>query len=126
MSDDRSSTSWLPGAATAMAVLSCYGTTVLIGLLSLLGISLAIDERVWAGAISLFAVLATMTIALSYRQHRVVWPIAFGVIGLGLVLWVMYGAYSRALELVGFAFLIAATLWDWRARSRRRTTARDL
>lgn len=126
MSDGRNSTSWLPGAATAMAILSCYGTTVLIGLLSLLGISLAIDERVWAGAISLFAVLATITIAGSYRRHRAVGPIALGVIGLGLILWVMYGAYGRVLELSGFAFLVAATLWDWRARSRRRTTAHDL
>lgn len=126
MSDGRSKTSWLPGTATVLAVLSCYGTTVLIGLLSLLGISLALDERAWSGAISFFAVLATIAIALSYRRHRVVGPIAFGAIGLGLVLWVMYSAYSRVLKLVGFAFLVAATLWDWGARSRRRTTAHDL
>lgn len=119
MSNGRSMTSWLPGAATALAALSCYGTTVLIGLLSLLGISLAIDGRVWAGAISLFALLATITIALSFRRHRVVGPLALGTIGLALILWVMYRAYSPVLEVAGFVFLVAATLWDWRARSGR-------
>ncbi len=126
MSDGRSRTFWLPGMATALAILSCYGTTVLIALLSLLGISLAIDERVWAGAISLLAALATNTIALSYRRHRVVGPIALGAIGLILILWVMYGTNNPGLELAWFVFLIAATLWDWRARSTRSATAHEL
>jgi hypothetical protein len=39
--------SWLPGAATALAIISCYGTALLVGLLSLLGISLVIDPRAW-------------------------------------------------------------------------------
>ncbi len=111
-------TSWLPRAATALAVLSCYGTTVLIGLLSLLGVSLALNESIWAGAISAFAALATIAIATSYRRHRVIGPTLVAVLGLGLVLWVMYGAYSRGIELVGFALLIAATFWDWRAAGR--------
>lgn len=116
MSDSAGKISWLPGAATALAVLSCYGTTVLIGLLSLLGISLAINERAWAGAISLFAVLSAIAIASSYRRHRVTGPLAFGAIGLALILWVMYGSYSRIIELAGFVLLVAATLWDWRVR----------
>lgn len=101
--------------ATVLAILSCYGTTVLIGLLSLLGISLAIDERAWAGAISLFAVLAALGIASSYRRHRSIWPSVIAAFGLALILWAMYGSYSRVIELAGFALLIAATLWDWRA-----------
>lgn len=101
--------------ATVLAILSCYGTTVLIGLLSLLGISLAIDERAWAGAISLFAALAALGIASSYRRHRSIWPSVIAAFGLALILWAMYGSYSRVIELAGFALLIAATLWDWRA-----------
>jgi hypothetical protein len=114
---DDSKASWLPRAATALAVLSCYGTTVLIGLLSLLGVTLAIDEGVWAGAIATFAALATVATAASYRRHRIPGPTVVAVLGLVLVLifWVMLGTYSRIIELVGFVLLIAATLWDWRA-----------
>lgn len=106
---------WLPGAATALAILSGYGTTVLISLLSLLGISLAIDERAWAGAIGVFAALATLGIAASYRRHRLIGPTVVAAFGLALILWAMYGSYSRVIELAGFVLLIAATLWDWRA-----------
>ncbi|MGH6893484.1 MAG: MerC family mercury resistance protein [Dongiaceae bacterium] len=109
-----------------MAILSCYGTTALIGLLSLLGLSLAFDDRIWAGAISGFAVLATVAITISYRRHRIVAPAVIAALGLGLILWAMYGSYSRAIELVGFALLAAATLWDWRAGVRRQATTGDV
>jgi len=112
---DRGKASWLPRVATVLAILSCYGTTVLIGLLSLLGLSLAVDERVWAGAISVFAALAAVAIAASYRRRHSIGPGAVAVGGLALILWVMYGSYSRIIELAGFALLIVATLWDWRA-----------
>jgi hypothetical protein len=117
---------WFPRAATALAVLSCYGTAVLIGLLSLLGVSLALDEGIWAGAISLFAALATIAIAASYRRHRIIGPTVIAALGLGLILWVMYGSYSRVIELAGFVLLIVATLWDWRASARRGAGADDV
>lgn len=119
MSNGGSKASWFPRAATALAVLSCYGTVALIGLLSLLGITLAIDEGVWAGAIAIFATLATVAVAMSYRRHRIVGPTSVAALGLGLILWVMFGSYSRVIELVGFALLIAAALWDWRAGASR-------
>lgn len=118
MSDGNSKASkasWLPRAATALALVSCYGTTVLIGLLSLLGVSLALDEGIWAGTISVFAALATIAIAVSYRRHRTIGPTAVAALGFGLILWVMYGSYGRIIELAGFVLLIAAALWDWRA-----------
>jgi rhodanese-related sulfurtransferase len=119
MSDGSGKAPWFPRAATALAVLSCYGTTVLIGLLSLLGVTLAIDESVWAGAIAFFAALATAAIAMSYRRHRIVGPTVVAALGLGLILWAMFGSYSRVVELVGFVLLIAAALWDWRAGASR-------
>jgi len=119
MSDGSGKAPWFPRAATALAVLSCYGTTVLIGLLSLLGVTLAIDESVWAGAIAFFAALATAAIAMSYRRHRIVGPTVVAALGLGLILWAMFGSYSRVIELVGFVLLIAAALWDWRAGASR-------
>ena len=120
MRDDSNKTAWLPGAATALAIVSCYGTTLLIGLLSLLGISMAVNERAWAGAISVFALLAAIAIAASYLRHRVIGPTISAAIGLGLILWVMYGSYSSVMELLGFAALVVATVWDWRARANLR------
>lgn len=119
MSDGGNKASWVPRAATTLAILSCYGTTALIALLSLLGVTLALDEAVRAGTISVFAALAVMALALSFRRHRIIGPTAVGALGLGLILWVMFGSYGRAIELVGFILLIAATLWDWRVGARR-------
>lgn len=126
MMDGNSKLSWFPGAATALAILSCYGTAAVIGLLSLLGVLLPLDEGAWATAISIFAALATIAIAVSCRRHRIIGPTVVAVLGLGLILWVMYGSYSRIIELVGFALLIAATLWDWRAGACRAATADDV
>jgi rhodanese-related sulfurtransferase len=126
MTDGSGEASWFPRAATALAVLSCYGTTVLIGLLSLLGVSLTLDEGIWAGAISVFVTLATVAIAASYRRHRIIGPTVIAALSLGLILWAMYGSYSRVTELAGFVLLIAATLWDWRAGGRASAAVDDV
>jgi len=126
MSDARNKASWLPRTATAFAVLSCYGTTALIALLSLLGVSLVINERAWPSAISVLSALATLAIAVSYRRHRIIGPIVVAVLGLGLILWTMHASYSRAIELVGFVLLVAAALWDWRAGTNRGAAADDV
>src|SRR5262249_9278670 len=126
MNDARSKMSWLPPAATAAAVLSCYGTTVLIGLLSLLGVTLALDPDIWATAISVFATLATAAIALSDRQRRSAGPTIVAAVGLVLILWAMNGSYSRGAEIAGFVLLIAATLWDRRAAGSHTTAAEGI
>jgi rhodanese-related sulfurtransferase len=118
MSDGNRGASRVSMAATALAVLSCYGTTPLIALLSLLGASLALDEAVWAAVISVLAALAALAIAVSYRRHRIVGPTLAAAAGLALILWALYGSYSRVVELAGFVLLIAAVLWDWRASAR--------
>jgi rhodanese-related sulfurtransferase len=108
--------SWLPGAATLLAIVSCYGTLLFIGLLSVIGISLAVDERAWAGAIGLSAGFAAACIGLSGWRKRVVGPTAVALLGLTVILWTMAGAYDRAVELAGFALLAAAAVWDLRSR----------
>lgn len=108
---------WSPSAATALAILSCYGTGLLLGALSLLGVSVALNEKAWTGATSVLALLAATIIVVSSWRRRIVLPAIVAVIGLVLILWTMYGAYSRILELIGFAVLIAATALDWRVRS---------
>ena len=109
---------WLASGATVLSIVACYGTLFVIGALSLLGISLAVHVGVWAGAISLFAVLAVVGLALGYRRHRMRAPLVLGVIGAGLIVWVMFGSYSRILELIGFVILITAATWDWRLKRR--------
>ena len=107
-------TTWLPRAATILAVLSCYGTTAAVSLLSLLGVSLAIHEGAWAVAIGVLTALAALAVAASSRRHRRFGPVALAALGLALVLWAMFGSYSWTIELAGFVLLVAAALWDWR------------
>lgn len=110
----------MAGLATALAIISCYGTGSHLGALSLLGISLSLDERAGAGAISVLAALAALLIGASSRRCRIVHPAVVAVLGFALILWTIYGAHSRAIELIGFALLLAATVLDWRERSASR------
>ena len=108
---------WSPGAPTAQAIISRYGTGLLVGVLSLLGVSLALNVKVWGGAISALALLAAAVIVVAGWRRRIAYPAIVAVIGVVLILWTMYGAYSRIIELIGFAVLIAAAAMDWRVRS---------
>lgn len=110
---------WLPGAATVCSIVACYGTLAVVGVLSVMGVGIALHEGAWAGVISLFAVIAAAGIAFGYRHHRVVGPLVLAIFGVALVLWVMFGSFNRVLEIAGFAALVAATLWDWRAKNSR-------
>lgn len=116
---DSSKLEWLAGVATLLSILACYGTLVVIGTLSLLGISVALHTGAWAGAISLFAVLAMAGVALGYPRHHMISPLVTAAFGTAIILWVMFGSYSRVLELIGFGTLIIAVAWDWRLKRRR-------
>lgn len=102
-------------AATALSLVACYGTLAAIGLLGALGISIALDEAVWAGAILVFAWLALLALWLRQRRHGRLWPIVLAAIGVALITFTMTITYERAIELAGFAFLCAGTFMDWRA-----------
>ena len=115
-SKQRQKFAWLPGIGTLLALLACYGTVAIISLLSLLGVSIALHEGAWAAAISLFALLATIGVAVGYRRHRNMRPLVVAVIGTGMIIWVMFGSYNRVIELAGFGGLVAAAIWDWRAK----------
>ncbi len=118
-------TSWLAGAGALLSVAACYGTLGLVALLSLMGFSLAVNEHIWAGVIVAFALLAVLGVALGARQHRNADPARLAIAGAALVIWAMYGAERiiallgvpvLAVELTGFAALIAAAWWDWRLK----------
>ncbi|MDP6707914.1 MAG: MerC family mercury resistance protein [Alphaproteobacteria bacterium] len=107
---------WLAGAATLLALLACYGTLGVVGALSALGVGLDLHEGAWAAAIGLFALLALGALALGYRRHRAVGPLIVGACGTALVLWAMAVSYDRALEVAGFAGLVAGAIWDWQVK----------
>ena len=101
---------------TALALIACYGTLCLVSLLALAGITLPINEGLWAVAIAAFYAIAVATLAPGYRRQKNHRPILLAAIGLAVILWVMFGTYNWLAELIAFAALIAATLWDRRLR----------
>lgn len=114
---------WLAGAAALLSIVACYGTLFAISALSALGISLAVNDGAWAGAIALFAVLAVLGVVLGYRRHRTLAPLVLAAIGAAIILWVMFGSFNRILELVGFAALAVGAIWDWRLKRRSSSMA---
>ena len=109
--------------ALALSVAACYGTLAAVATLSALGVTLAVDTGVWAGAIVLFAALAAAGVGLGARAHGSAAPLAPALAGAALVGYAMFGNYHRVLELAGFALLGAAVFWDLRLRSRAKCEA---
>ena len=109
---------WFAVVSLVAALLACYGTLALVGFLSVLGISMAINAAAWAGVIVVLAGLTALGVALGIRRHRQPAPFAVALLGFALIAWAMLGHYDRTLEIVGFALLAAATAWDWRVRRR--------
>lgn len=101
------------GAVAAFAaIVACYGTMGLIGILALLGIGLAVDEGLWAITIAGAAVIAAVATAFNLRRHGQPWPLVLAVVGAAIIVYVMFVSYSMVVEAVGFATLIAAIALD--------------
>lgn len=107
---------WLPGVSTLLSLAACYGTLAAIGGLAALGTTVALNDRIWAGAITAFAAIAAIGLVLSFRRHRRLWPLVLGGLGFASIAYAMHVDYSRAAELAGFALLAAAALGDWKLR----------
>ncbi len=116
MSLKNSRFGWLAGAATAFSLVACYGTLAVIALLGTLGIVIALDEALWAGAIVAFAVLAVGGLGLGLMRHRQPWPVLTGGLGAAVLGYTMYARYDRLTEIAGFVLLCLAAFWDWRLR----------
>lgn len=108
--------SWLAPVGTVMAVLACYGTLAAVAMLSAMGITLALNEGIWAGAIVVFALLALAGLVLSWRHHRALPPLLLGIVGAGLIVFTMTVSYSQPIEIAGFVLLVLAAFLDWRAK----------
>lgn len=115
---DKKDYSWLGSAASLLAVVACYGTLAVVSLLSIIGISIKIDESTMAKLITGLLVLALGGMGYSYSVHRHPGPLMLSVASAAMLLWVFYGSYSKPLELAGFAALIIASIWDFRTKRR--------
>lgn len=111
---------WIAPAAAALSLIACYGTLAAIAMLGALGITIVLNEAVWAGAIVVFAWLTLLTLWLRTRRHGQLWPIGLAAIGVALITYTMMVTYERVIEIVGFAFLCVGTFLDWRAGHRQR------
>ena len=115
---DKKDYSWVGSATSLLAVVACYGTLATVALLSVIGISIEIDEGLLVKLVSGLLVLALAGMGYSYSLHWHPGPLLLSVAAAALLLWVFYGSYSKPLELTGFAALVAASVWDFRAKKR--------
>lgn len=101
-----------------LAVVACYGTLAVVALLSLVGVSVDVNEALLVKVVTGLLVVAVGGMVVSYRDHRNIGPLGLGVCAAGLLLWVFYGTYSKPLELVGFLLLVAASVYDFLVKKR--------
>jgi SAM-dependent methyltransferase len=111
-------------ASLGLALLSCYGTLALVGLLPMLGIGLAVNEEAWAVTIAGFTLLTVIILAAGIRQHRHLGPTLLVMPGCAAILHALFIDYQAGVELGGFVILAAAALWD--LKTRRQQEARVL
>lgn len=106
----------LASAGSLLAVASCYGTLGVVALLSVVGVTVHLNEVLMTRIITGVLVVALLGLGYSFRIHRKVGPLLVGLASAALLLWVFYGPYSRPLETLGFLGLVAASVWDFRAK----------
>lgn len=107
---------WWPGLTTGLSLLACYGTQVAIAALGLAGVSVGLNESVWAGAILFFAGLAVVALGAGWWRHRRLWPVALGAGGAVVLGHAMLVHYTTMGELAGFVLLLITVVADWRLR----------
>ena len=123
-SSSRGQLAWLPTTVTLLSILSCYGTLAVVTALSAMGITLGLNVHIWALVILAFALLAVVGLALGYRRHSSSGPLVLGIVGTLVVIFSTYGSRiiattgipRDAVEIVGFAILLAGAVWDWQLK----------
>lgn len=109
----KSKEDWLAPVATALSLVACYGTLAAVALLGALGVTIALNQAVWAGAIVLFAGLTFVALLIRRRKHGRLAPVTLAGIGFLLIGFTMLISYARVIEFVGFVFLCGGTVLDW-------------
>ncbi len=106
--------SWLPGVAALLAFIACHCLFVIVFLLSLVGISLVINETYQAAAISIFSLLALLFIFINSKKTRQVQALILAGLGTLLVLFSMYVFYHVLAGNAGLMMLMGAAFWSWK------------
>jgi hypothetical protein len=109
---------WAGSSALLLAMLACYGTLTATVLLSLAGITLAINPAAWSGAILGFAALAVLAIAVGARKHGAHAPLGVALAGAAVLAYAHLVDFSFGLEFFAFAVVGAGVVLDLRARRR--------
>jgi hypothetical protein len=124
---DKKTGDWLAPLATALSLVTCYGGLAAIGLLGALGVTIVLNEAVWAGAIVLSAGLTFAVLLVRRRRHGRLFPAALAGVGFLLIGFSMLVSYNQLIEFAGFVFLCAGTVMDWRiGRSQRELVHGDI
>jgi arsenite methyltransferase len=102
--------------ALALSILACYGTLAATVLLSLAGITLAINPALWAGTIVSLGALAVAAVAAGVRKHGTYGALGIALAGIGALAYVQFVDYSGGVELIAFGLLIAGVALDFLQR----------
>lgn len=105
-------------ATSLLTVVSCYGTLAVVALLSVVGVTVHVNEEMMARILTIVLAVALVGMLYSYRLYRDIRPFLLGAVSAALLLWVFYGEDSRLLEGLGFVGLVSASVWDLRAKHR--------
>jgi SAM-dependent methyltransferase len=102
--------------ALILSVLACYGTLAATALLSLAGMTLAINPALWAGTIVALGALAAAAVAAGVRRHGSHAALGLALAGLAALAYVQFVDYSVGFELVAFGLLAAGVAVDFLER----------
>ncbi|GKT12326.1 MAG: hypothetical protein ISEC1_P1304 [Thiomicrorhabdus sp.] len=108
----------LGSIASIFAVVACYGTLASVALLSLVGISVEIDERLMINIVTLLLIIALSGMVYSWHLHRNILPLLLSLLAAIILFWVFYGRYTKELEILGFVLLIIASIVDFRSKKK--------
>lgn len=115
---DKARLAWLGPVMGLVAVASCYGTLATVALLSVVGVTVEIDEGLMVKLVSGMLLLVLFGMGYSFKLHRQPGPLVLTVIAAAMLLWAFFIDYSRYLEFAGFGLLTIASIWDFRAKKR--------
>jgi SAM-dependent methyltransferase len=102
--------------ALVLSVLACYGTLAATALLSLAGMTLAINPALWAGTIVTLGALAAAAVAAGVRRHGTYSALGLALAGTASLAYVQFVDYSVSFELVAFGLLTAGVAVDFLKR----------
>lgn len=106
---------WLAPSTGILSLVACYGTLATTAALGALGVTLAVNDAVWAGVIVVFAWLTLPGLWFRGRRHGLLWPIILASLGATMITFAMVVTYVRFIEFAGFALLCNGVYGDWRS-----------